>query len=117
MNVFMENMNVIQLFILLIYLLLIFFMEGNCHLNFPHIQLKSHYLECPEIEINCVKCKQKFLRKNKNNHSDIQCLENRYSAIMRDNLDLKKEVNQLKTKVKDLEEIINNLKNNEKNKN
>ncbi len=88
-----------------------------CHLNFPHIQLKSHYLECPEIEINCVKCKQKFLRKNKNNHSDIQCLENRYSAIMRDNLDLKKEVNQLKTKVKDLEEIINTLKNNEKNKN
>ena len=45
---------------------------------------------CPDIEITCSNCKEKYVRKNEINHTKIDCLENQIEFLKKENEEIKK---------------------------
>lgn len=64
---------------------------------------------CLEVEISCDKCNMKFLRKNINNHNQLECLENQVTNLKYENIMLKNDNEIIKKDLKQLDESVQKL--------
>ena len=101
---------------------------AKCKQNIKFCEIKSHKLEhCPEVVVKCTMCgtsmkRGLYLKEHKSeNNENVKCLKlqvERWAKTYNDDMNNKnKEINELKTKIKDMEKVkrendvqINNLK-------